>query len=76
MAQGAQVTASYGNRYAVTGTPTGFVVLDLQTQTTMLQSNTPSPIRAIATDPSQGIIYVTAPDSNTLITVPFPTPPH
>lgn len=74
-AQGALVTASYGNRYAVTGTPTGFVVIDLQTQTTMLQASTPSAIRGIATDPNQGIIYVTAPDSNMLITVPFPTPP-
>jgi YVTN family beta-propeller protein len=75
MVQGALVTASYGNRYAVTGTPAGFAVLDLQTQTTMLQGSAPSAVRGIATDPNQDVIFATAPDSNSVITVPFPGPP-
>ena len=70
-AQGASVSADFGNRYMVTGTPTGFVVVDLQTNTTVLQSATASPIRGIATDAAQGIIYLTAPDSNSLYMVPL-----
>ncbi|HET7748298.1 MAG TPA: hypothetical protein VFK81_02880, partial [Terriglobales bacterium] len=70
-APGAAISASYGNRYVVNGTPTGFVVLDLQTNTPMLQANTTSPIRGIATDPSQGMVFLTAPDSNSLYSVPL-----
>jgi len=74
MSSGTLVSASFGNRYYVSGTPTGYVVVDLQTNTQMVQGTTTTPVRGIATDPVQGTIYVTAPESNTFITVPlFPT---
>lgn len=74
MSSGSLVSASFGNRYYVSGTPTGYVVIDLQTNTQMVQGSTASPVRGLATDPVQGTIYVTAPESNTFITVPlFPT---
>ncbi len=72
MSTGALVSAPYGNRYAVVGTPTGFAVIDLQTQTQMLSASTPTAVRGIATDAGDGIIYVTAPASNSLINIPFP----
>src|SRR2546427_7597836 len=43
---------------------------DLQTQTEMLSASTPTAVRGIATDAGDGIIYVTAPDSNSLINIP------
>jgi hypothetical protein len=72
LSNGALVSAPYGNRFAVTGTPTGFVVIDLQTRTQVLPGTTPSAVRGIATDPKNGVIYATGPDSNSLITLPFP----
>ena len=69
---GALVSANYGNSVVVVGTPTGFAVLDLIRQMDLLDGTTPSPVRGIATDPAQGAAYLTAPDSNSLITVPLP----
>ena len=70
MSTGAMVSAPYNNRFAVLGTPTGFAVVDLLNKTTVLQGSTPSAVRGIATD--NDMIYLTAPDSNSLISVPFP----
>ncbi|GEM_PF-3091974 len=72
LASGALVSANYGNSIAVAGTPTGFVLLDLVNHRQIMQGSTPSPVRGIATNPSQGILYFTAPDSNSLITIPLP----
>jgi hypothetical protein len=72
MAGGPLVSANYGNRYVVEGTPTGFVVVDLQTNLEMLRGTTTSAVRGIATDPSQNLIYLTEPDSNGLLSVPMP----
>jgi YVTN family beta-propeller protein len=69
---GALVSANYGNGLAVVGTPTGFALLDLVHRTTVMQGNTPSAVHGIATSPAQGIVYITAPDSNSFITVPLP----
>lgn len=66
------VSSDNNNRYAVTSTPTGFAVLDLQTQTTMLTGSTPSAVRGVAIDPLAEMIYLTAPESNSLISVPGP----
>ena len=74
MSSGALVSANYGNGAAVVGTPTGFAVLDLVAKTQIMQGNTPSAVRGIATNPSQGIVYLAAPDSNSFITVPLPAP--
>jgi DNA-binding beta-propeller fold protein YncE len=71
-AGGVLVSAAYGNRYVVNGTPTGFLVMDLQSGLQMLQAATASPVRGIATDPAQGTVFLTAPDSNSLITLPLP----
>jgi hypothetical protein len=46
-----------------------------KTQTQMLSASTPTAVRGIATDAGDGIIYVTAPDSNSLINIPFPPLP-
>jgi YVTN family beta-propeller protein len=69
---GALVSASYGNRYVVMGTPTGFQLLDLETNTVMFSSATRGPVRGIATDPAAQMAYLTIPDSNTVISVPLP----
>jgi len=69
---GALVSANYGNGLAVVGTPTGFALLDLVHRTQVMQGNTPSAVHGIATSPAQGIVYITAPDSNSFITVPLP----
>lgn len=69
---GALVSANYGNGLAVVGTPTGFALLDLVHRTTVMQGNTPSAVHGIATSPAQGIVYITAPDSNSFMTVPLP----
>ncbi len=69
---GALVNANYGNGLAVVGTPTGFAVLDLVHNTQVFQSSTTTPVRGIATNPAQGVVYLTVPDSNQLITVPLP----
>lgn len=72
MVTGPVVSASFGNRYVAEGTPTGFLVYDLQSNTDLLQVTTSSTVRGIATDPSQGTIFVTAPSSNALYTIPLP----
>jgi DNA-binding beta-propeller fold protein YncE len=66
------VSADANNRYAVTSTPTGFALLDLQTQSTMLTGTTPSAVRGLAMDPLGQMIYLTAAESNSFITVPGP----
>jgi YVTN family beta-propeller protein len=66
------VSKNYGNGLAISATPGGFVVIDLTTHTQFLSGTTSSPVRAIATDPTQGVVYMTAPDSNSLITVDLP----
>ena len=68
----ALVSANYGNSIAVVGTPTGFAVLDLPLQIDLMEATTPSPVRGIATDAQQGAVYLTVPDSNSVITVPLP----
>jgi YVTN family beta-propeller protein len=68
----AVVSANYGNDIAITSTPTGFAVIDLGAHAVILQGTTPSAVRGIATDPAQGVAYLTAPESNSLITVPLP----
>jgi len=69
---GPLVSAAFGNRYVVEGTPTGFLVYDLQSNTALLQGPTPSVVRGIATDAQDGTVYVTSPDTNTLTTIPLP----
>ncbi len=69
---GAVVSKSYSNGIAVTSSPTGFVVLDLVAHKQIMQGTTPTPVRSIATDPAEGVAYLTAPESNSLITVPLP----
>ena len=69
---GPLVSASYANRYIVEGTPTGFVVLDLQSGTQLIQATTSSQVVGIAVDPSQGTVYATESAANTLLTIPLP----
>ena len=71
---GAAVSATYGNGIAVTSTPTGFAVIDLVSHQIIEQGTTPGPLRGIATDPAQGVAYLTAPESDSVITVPLPIP--
>ena len=72
LASGLLVAANYSNNAVVAATPTGFVVLDLSTQKLVLQGSTAAPIRSIATDPNQGIVYLTVPSSNSVLSVPLP----
>jgi len=69
---GPLVSASYGNRYIVEGTPNGFAVLDLEVDKVMMQGTTSAPIVGIAVDPQNGTAYATEPGSNTLLSIPLP----
>lgn len=69
---GPLVSASYGNRYIVEGTPQGFAVLDLQLDTVMMQGLTSAPVVGIAVDPQQGTAYATETSTNTLLSIPLP----
>ncbi|MFZ0773074.1 MAG: YncE family protein [Candidatus Sulfotelmatobacter sp.] len=69
---GPLVSASYGNRYIVEGTPSGFAVLDLEVDKVMMQGSTAGPIVGIAVDPQQGTAYATETSTNTLLSIPLP----
>jgi YVTN family beta-propeller protein len=56
----------------VTATPTGFTITDLSGHDVLVSETTPSPIAAIAVDSKLNVVYLTMPDSNTLLTVPLP----
>ena len=72
---GTLVSANYGNDLAVSASPGGFVVTEVSTGETVMTGSTPYPIRSIAVDPNYGEVYLTIPDSNTVITVPLPPIP-
>jgi len=55
-----------------TATPTGFSVSDISGNVVLFSEKTPSPVTAIAVDPSLNVAYLTMPDSNTILTVPLP----
>jgi YVTN family beta-propeller protein len=69
---GSAISQSWGNGMGITASPTGFVVFDLVNQVEVMRGTTPTPIRAIASDPKNWNVYLTLPESNTLITVPLP----
>jgi hypothetical protein len=69
---GPLVSATYGNRYIVEGTPNGFAVLDLVVDKVMMQGSTSSPIVGIAVDPQQETAYATETNANTLLSIPLP----
>ncbi len=56
----------------VTATPTGFTITDAADHEVLVSETTPSPIAAIAVDTNLNVVYLTMPDSNTLLTVPLP----
>jgi hypothetical protein len=56
----------------VTATPTGFTITDTSGHVVLISETTPSPIAAIAVDTNLNTVYLTMPDSNTLLTVPLP----
>ena len=56
----------------ITATPTGFTITDISGQLVLDSETTPSPVTAIAVDPSLNVAYLAMPDSNTLLTVPLP----
>jgi YVTN family beta-propeller protein len=66
------VAANYSNNAVVAATPTGFVVIDLSSQTQVLQGSTATPVVGIASDPAQGMVYLTVPGSNSALNVPLP----
>lgn len=75
LAGGTKVSAYYANGLAVSATPGGFVVYDVVGGDVFMIGTTPSAVRAIATDPTEGIAYLTMPDSNAIITVSLPPTP-
>jgi YVTN family beta-propeller protein len=56
----------------VTATPTGFTITDTSGHAVLISETTPSPIAAIAVDANLNTVYLTMPDSNTLLTIPLP----
>ena len=57
---------------AISATPTGFAVTDLNTHAVVMQANTPGPVTAFAVDPHLHIAYVAIPEANEVLTVPMP----
>ena len=56
----------------VTATPTGFSIIDASGHIVLVSETTPSPVTAIAVDSKLSVVYLTMPDSNTMLTVPLP----
>jgi hypothetical protein len=66
------VSAQFGNGIAASSTPTGFVVYDVVSHQQLMAGTTPTPVRGIASDPSNTVVYFTLPDSNQYISVAMP----
>jgi YVTN family beta-propeller protein len=66
------VSAQFGNAFAASATPTGFVIYETVGHQTVMSGATPTPVRGIAGDPNNWVAYFSVPDSNELITVPLP----
>jgi hypothetical protein len=73
LAGGALSSVQYANDIAVVTTPTGFAVVDIARGNVVMQGTTPTPVRGMAADPDQGVVFLTAPDSNTVLRVPLPS---
>lgn len=71
LALGSVVSVNYSNAISISATPNGFSVVDLSTHAVIMQGNTPTPVRSIGVDASQGIAYLAIPDSNLLLSVPL-----
>lgn len=56
----------------VTATPGGFTITDIADNVVIDSETTSSPVTSIAVDPSLNVVYLTMPDSNTVMTVPLP----
>jgi YVTN family beta-propeller protein len=70
--QATYVSAQFGNGMAASATPTGFVVYDVVSHQQLMTGNTPTPVRGIASDPSNTTVFFTVPDTNEYIVVPLP----
>lgn len=57
---------------AVTATPSGFTITDIADNYVFASVQTPSPVTAIAADPTLNAAYLTMPDSNLVWMVPLP----
>jgi DNA-binding beta-propeller fold protein YncE len=66
------VSAQFGNAFAASSTPTGFVIYELVNHQQIMTGTTPTPVRGIASDPDNTEAYFAVPDSNELISVPLP----
>ena len=66
------VSAEWANGMAASATPTGYVIYDLVAHKEIMRGTTPTPVRGIASDPSNTVVYLTLPDSNEYISVPLP----
>lgn len=67
-----RVSTQWGNGMVASATPTGFVIYDLVNHVEIMRGSTPTPVRGIASDPSNTVIFFTLPDSNEYLSVPFP----
>jgi hypothetical protein len=67
-----QVSSQFGNAFAASATPTGFVIYELVNHQQIMTAATPTPVRGIASDPNNSMAYFAVPDGNELITVPLP----
>ena len=70
--QATTVSSQFGNGLAASSTPTGFVVYDIVSNQPLMSGNTPTPVRGIASDPDNRVVYFTLPDSNEYLAVPLP----
>jgi YVTN family beta-propeller protein len=70
--QATTVSAQFGNGVAASSTPTGFVVYDVVSHKQLMAGTTPTPVRGIASDAQNLVVYFTVPDSNEYVIVPMP----
>jgi len=66
------VSTQFANGMAASATPNGFVVYDLANHKQIMSGTTPTPVRGIASDGKNSVIYLSLPDSNEYLTVPMP----
>ena len=66
------MSVQWGNGMGACATPTGFVVYDVASNHQVMSGTTPTPVRGIASNTSNTMMYLTLPDSDMVLTVPLP----
>ncbi|MGC1873074.1 MAG: YncE family protein [Acidobacteriaceae bacterium] len=74
LSTGTLVSNQLNNMIGVTVSGASFAVTDLHSGAAMLTGQAPGTIRGLAVDSAEGIVYMTIPDSNQVISTQIPAP--